>query len=38
LPLIPTSFSVEVLTGNGNDDLLVQQALVHKPNIVVITD
>jgi 1-deoxy-D-xylulose-5-phosphate reductoisomerase len=34
----PGQFSVEVLTGNGNDDLLVQQALVHKPNIVVITD
>lgn len=31
-------FSVEVLTGNGNDDLLVQQALTYKPNIVVITD
>jgi 1-deoxy-D-xylulose-5-phosphate reductoisomerase len=25
----PDQFSVEVLTGNGNDDLLVQQALVH---------
>ena len=34
----PDQFSVEVLTGNGNDDLLVQQALMFKPNIVVITD
>lgn len=31
-------FSVEVLTGNGNDALLVQQALKFQPNIVVITN
>jgi 1-deoxy-D-xylulose-5-phosphate reductoisomerase len=31
-------FSVEVLTCNSNDDLLVQQALEYKPNIVVIGD
>lgn len=34
----PDQFSVEVLTGNDNDDLLVQQALLYKPNIVVISD
>jgi 1-deoxy-D-xylulose-5-phosphate reductoisomerase len=34
----PHQFSVEVLTGNDNADLLVQQALTFKPNIVVITD
>src|ERR687890_2045877 len=34
----PDQFSVEVLTGNDNDDLLVQQALTFRPNIVVITD
>lgn len=34
----PDQFSVDVLTGNGNCDLLVQQALTFKPNIVVITD
>src|SRR5215217_475232 len=34
----PDQFSVEVLTGNGNDDLLVQQALTFHPNIVVISD
>lgn len=31
-------FSVEVLTGNGNDELLVEQALKFQPNIVVIND
>ncbi|MDQ3551509.1 MAG: 1-deoxy-D-xylulose-5-phosphate reductoisomerase [Bacteroidota bacterium] len=31
-------FSVEVLACNTNDDLLVQQALEYKPNIVVIGD
>lgn len=31
-------FSIEVLTCNTNDDLLVQQALEYKPNIVVIGD
>lgn len=34
----PDRFSVEVLTCNGNDELIVQQALRHKPNIVVIGD
>jgi 1-deoxy-D-xylulose-5-phosphate reductoisomerase len=32
----PDKFSVEILTANNNVDLLVQQALHHKPNIVVI--
>lgn len=31
-------FSAEVLTAQGNDELLVQQALAFKPNIVVIGD
>ena len=31
-------FSAEVLTAQGNDELLVQQALKFKPNIVVIGD
>src|SRR4051794_3809283 len=31
-------FSVEVLTAQGNDSLLVQQALQFNPNIVVIGD
>lgn len=31
-------FSVEVLTANGNDNLLIQQALKFNPNIVVITN
>ena len=31
-------FSVEVLTANSNDELLVQQALKYNPNIVVIGD
>ncbi len=34
----PDQFSVEVLTANANDDLLIKQALQHKPNIVVIAD
>ncbi len=34
----PDKFSVEILTGQGNDELLVQQALKFKPNIVVIGD
>lgn len=34
----PDKFSVEVLTCNGNDDLIVEQALKYKPNIVVVGD
>ncbi|GAC1425528.1 MAG: 1-deoxy-D-xylulose-5-phosphate reductoisomerase [Flavisolibacter sp.] len=34
----PDQFSVEVLTCNGNDELLVKQALKFNPNIVVIID
>src|SRR6476620_11478735 len=34
----PDQFSVEVLTGNGNVDLLIQQALKFKPNIVVVSN
>lgn len=34
----PKSFVVEVLTANGNADLLIQQALEFKPNAVVIAD
>ncbi len=34
----PEHFLVEVLTGNGNADLLIQQAKEFKPNAVVITD
>jgi 1-deoxy-D-xylulose-5-phosphate reductoisomerase len=34
----PDKFSVEVLTANGNDELLIQQAIKHRPNIVVIAD
>ena len=34
----PESFVVEVLTANGNADLLIQQALEFKPNCVVIAD
>ena len=34
----PELFSVEVLTGNGNDELLVEQALKFQPNIVVIAE
>lgn len=34
----PDKFSVEVLTAHVNDELLVEQALHYKPNIVVIGD
>ncbi|HLZ89436.1 MAG TPA: 1-deoxy-D-xylulose-5-phosphate reductoisomerase [Puia sp.] len=34
----PGAFSVEVLTAQSNDDLLIKQALHFKPNIVVIGD
>ena len=34
----PDKFSAEVLTAQTNDDLLIQQALKFKPNVVVITD
>lgn len=34
----PDKFSAEVLTAHNNDELLVQQALKFKPNIVVIGD
>ena len=34
----PDKFSVEILTAHHNDELLVKQALQHKPNIVVIGD
>lgn len=34
----PESFVVEVLTANGNADLLIKQAVEFKPNAVVIAD
>jgi len=34
----PSLFSVEVLTGQSNDDLLIRQALHFKPDVVVIGD
>jgi 1-deoxy-D-xylulose-5-phosphate reductoisomerase len=34
----PSAFSVEVLTAQNNDELLVKQALQYKPDIVVIGD
>lgn len=34
----PESFVAEVLTANGNADLLIQQAIEFKPNCVVIAD
>src|ERR1700744_3549858 len=34
----PTAFSVEVLTAQSNDELLIRQALQFHPNIVVIGD
>ena len=34
----PENFVVEVLTANGNADLLIQQAIEFKPNAVVIAD
>ncbi|MCW3119029.1 MAG: 1-deoxy-D-xylulose-5-phosphate reductoisomerase, partial [Chitinophagaceae bacterium] len=34
----PDKFSVEILTAQNNDELLIQQALKFNPNIVVIGD
>ncbi|MBA3972220.1 MAG: 1-deoxy-D-xylulose-5-phosphate reductoisomerase, partial [Bacteroidetes bacterium] len=34
----PDAFAVEVLTGNGNADLLIKQAIEFDPNTVVIAD
>jgi 1-deoxy-D-xylulose-5-phosphate reductoisomerase len=34
----PDRFSVEILTAQNNDELLVQQALKHNPNVLVIGD
>lgn len=34
----PDKFSVEVLTANGNETLLIEQALKYDPNIVVIAN
>jgi len=34
----PDSFAVEVLTGSGNADLLIKQAIEFNPNTVVIAD
>ena len=34
----PDAFAVEVLTGNGNADLLIKQAIEFNPNTVVIAD
>jgi len=34
----PGKFSVEILTCNGNDELLIKQALKFNPNIVVVGD
>ncbi|HEY0058582.1 MAG TPA: 1-deoxy-D-xylulose-5-phosphate reductoisomerase, partial [Flavisolibacter sp.] len=34
----PDKFSVEVLTCNGNDEVLVEQALKFNPNVVVVVD
>ena len=34
----PDIFEVEILTAHSNDELLVQQAIKHKPNAVVIVD
>ena len=34
----PEIFAVEILTANGNADLLIQQAIEFKPNCVVIAD
>lgn len=34
----PEKFSTEVLTAGSNDELLIQQAIKYKPNIVVIGD
>jgi 1-deoxy-D-xylulose-5-phosphate reductoisomerase len=34
----PDKFSAEILTCNGNDDLLIEQALRFQPNIVVVAE
>lgn len=34
----PDAFEVEVLTGNGNADLLIRQAIEFSPNTIVIAD
>lgn len=34
----PDRFSAEVLTAHSNDELLIEQALKHQPNVVVIVD
>lgn len=34
----PDKFSIEILTAHTNADLLIEQAIQHKPNIVVIGD
>jgi len=34
----PDMFQVEVLTANKNSELLIKQAIKHKPNAVVIVD
>ena len=34
----PSYFDLQVITANKNADLLIQQALLHKPNTVVIVD
>lgn len=34
----PDAFAIEVLTGNGNADLLIKQAIEFDPNTVVIAD
>lgn len=34
----PDKFSVELLTANNNEETLIQQALLHQPNIVVIAE
>jgi 1-deoxy-D-xylulose-5-phosphate reductoisomerase len=34
----PDKFDLQVITGNKNGDLLIEQAIKHNPNIVVIAD
>lgn len=34
----PHLFEVEVISGHGNTNLLIEQAITHKPNAVVVTD
>ena len=34
----PDQFAVEILTAHSNDELLIKQAIEHKPNAVVISD